>query len=107
MAYYDKGLFAAFAILAASMIVGIGVLAWRGGGFTHKSLLPIGTASCAGCWFNGLTRRISQRCSTMSCCLPYHFTHTRYDFSRIDIGDKCLKRDVRIIDARGAAGSLC
>lgn len=90
MTYYNKGLSETFALFTACVRLGALRLAGRREGFSDRRLLAKGTGSEVECRFNGLTRQSSQERSIMSRCLPCEPIDSKYDSSRMDIGDGFL-----------------
>jgi hypothetical protein len=104
--YYNKEVFRAFTFLTAHMRPRALRLTERREGASDRWLLAKCTGSEVECRFNGLTRQSGEERSIMSCCLPRNPIDSKYDSSWMDIGDGFYHAcDVRVIDARGVAGS--
>jgi len=89
--YYDKGVFGALALLTTRMRLRALRLAGRREDSSDRRLLAKGTGgSEVECRFNGLTRQSSQERSILNCCLPCEPIDSKYDSSRMDIGDGFL-----------------
>lgn len=88
--YYDKEVFRALALLTARMIFRALRLAGRREGSSDRRLLAKSTRSEVECWFNGLTRQSGEERPIMRCCLPRNPIDSKYDSSRMDIGDGFL-----------------
>ena len=88
--YYDKEVFRALALLTTRMRLRALKLAGRREDSSDRRLLAKGMGSEVECRFNGLTRQSGEERPIMSCCLPRNLIDSKYDSSRMDIGDGFL-----------------
>ena len=88
--YYDEEVFRALALLTIRMRLGALRLAGRREDSSNRRLLAKGMGSEVEFWFNGLTRQSSEERPIISCCLPRNPIDSKYDSSRMDIGDGFL-----------------
>ena len=88
--YYDKEVFRALALLTTRMRLRALRLAGRREDSSDRRLLAKGMGNEVEFWFNGLTRQSGQVRSIMSCCFPCDPIDSKYDSSRMDIGDGFL-----------------